>query len=86
MVVKDDPILDLREAEIDDISFGASFARLNTCNKPEEDPFPEVQGNLDQYTAQKFKEALSDGGRQLQTEIEASLQPQVQNVLRKYLS
>lgn len=52
---KDDAGADLHDADIDDISFGATFTRLNTCKKQAADLFPDT-GDLKKWVGQSLKE------------------------------
>lgn len=60
---KDDGGIDLHEADIDDLSFGATFTRLNTCKKRIPDLFPDT-GDLKRWVGERLKEGdLRHGGR-----------------------
>jgi len=60
---QDDGGIDLHEADIDDLSFGATFTRLNTCKKRMPDLFPDT-GDLKKWVGEQLKEGDSrHGGR-----------------------
>ncbi|CUS11908.1 unnamed protein product [Tuber aestivum] len=60
---QDDGGVDLHEADIDDLSFGATFTRLNTCKKKAVDLFPDT-GDLKKWVGEQLKEGDSKyGGR-----------------------
>jgi exportin-2 (importin alpha re-exporter) len=84
VIPKDDPLADLQTAEIDDVSFGASFVRLNTCKKRTVDIFPEV---LDSrvYVGGKLKEANTKTGGRVDGWISGELSEEVRTLVRKYM-
>ncbi|KAI5820061.1 Cse1-domain-containing protein [Pyronema omphalodes] len=55
-VPQEDPLAELQSAEIDDVSFGASFVRLNTAKKRAVDMFPEIT-NARKYVGGAFAKA-----------------------------
>ena len=65
-VVDEPAAVDLHDAEIDEVSFGATFSRLNTCKKRTVDPVPDV-GNPLEYVAGKLREADTRTGVRIQT-------------------
>jgi len=82
--VQGDPLADLQAAEIDDVSFGASFVRLNTCKKSRADLFPEVV-DFRKYVGEKLKEADSKTGGRVGGWISSELPGEAQALVKKYM-
>jgi exportin-2 (importin alpha re-exporter) len=81
---KDDPAESLQAADIDDVSFGATFARLNTCKKKAIDSFPEVQ-DARKFVGQKLNEANRVTRGKLATRIEGELPDEAKELVKKYM-
>lgn len=59
-----DAAMELVDADIDDLSFGSTFTRLNTCKKRVVDLFPEVSGDLKKWCGARIREGSAHhGGR-----------------------
>ena len=84
VIPKDDPLVDLQAAEIDDVGFGASFVRLNTCRRRAEDPFPEIVDSR-KYVGQKLKEANAKAGGRIEGWISTELGEQARTLLKRYM-
>ncbi|KAF8538224.1 Cse1-domain-containing protein [Trichophaea hybrida] len=84
VIPKEDPLADLQTAEIDDVSFGASFVRLNTCKKRAVDVFPEVVDSR-KYVGEKLKEAIAKTGGRVDGWISGELSEEARALLRKYM-
>ena len=84
VIVKDDPLADLQAADIDDVSFGASFARLNTCKKRVTEDFPEVVDPR-RFVGEKLKEANTKSGGRIEGWIASELPAEAQALVRKYM-
>jgi exportin-2 (importin alpha re-exporter) len=51
------------DADVEDVGFGVGFTALNTCKKPPQDPFPEVQ-DVKRWAGQYLSQAdQRHGGR-----------------------
>ncbi|KAI5803210.1 Cse1-domain-containing protein [Geopyxis carbonaria] len=83
-LVQDDSATISNDAEIDDISFGATFTRLNTCKKQTGDVFPEVR-DARAYVGQKIKEANAKAGGRVDTWINSELSEEAKGVIKKYM-
>lgn len=56
--------VDLVDADIDDLSFGSTYTRLNTCKRRVLDLFPEVPRDLKKWCGSKIREgSATNGGR-----------------------
>lgn len=56
--------VNLVDADIDDLSFGSTYTRLNTCKKRVVDLFPEVPSDLKKWCGARIKEGnAANGGR-----------------------
>ncbi|RPB05841.1 Cse1-domain-containing protein [Choiromyces venosus 120613-1] len=81
---QDDGGIDLHEADIDDLSFGATFTRLNTCKKRIVDLFPDT-GDLKKWVGERLKEGDSKYGGRVDNWIKAELPDEAKVVLRRYM-
>jgi len=84
VLAKDDPV-DLQAADIDDVSFGASFARLSTCKKRAVDEFPEVVDSR-RFVGEKLVEANTKTGGRLDSWINGELGDDAKALLKKYMA
>jgi len=82
--VAEDPAAELQDAEIDEVSFGASFTRLNTCRKRAVDPFPEA-GDLKKWVGEQVKQANTKFNGRVEGWINTELPEDVKGVLRSYM-
>lgn len=82
--VQEDAITELKGADIDEMSFGTTFARLNTCKRRTADLFPEI-GEPKKWVGQKLKDANAKfNGRILQW-VDGELNPEAAAVLKGYM-
>ncbi|PWW80395.1 Cse1-domain-containing protein [Tuber magnatum] len=81
---QDDGGIDLHEADIDDLSFGATFTRLNTSKKRIVDLFPDT-GDLKKWVGEQLKEGDSKYGGRVDNWIKAELPDEAKVVLRRYM-
>ncbi|KAG0135177.1 Cse1-domain-containing protein [Tuber indicum] len=81
---QDDGGIDLHEADIDDLSFGATFTRLNTCKKRAIDLFPGT-GDLKKWVGERLKEGNSKYSGRVDNWIKAELPDEAKIVLRRYM-
>jgi exportin-2 (importin alpha re-exporter) len=81
---QDDRGIDLHEADIDDLSFGATFTRLNTCKKRAIDLFPDT-GDLKKWVGERLKEGNSKYSGRVDNWIKAELPDEAKIVLRRYM-
>jgi len=84
VLVRDDPLADLQAADIDDVSFSASFARLNTCKKRAVDVFPEVV-DLRKFVGGKLVEANTKTGGRVDGWINSELGDEAKALVKKYM-
>jgi exportin-2 (importin alpha re-exporter) len=84
VLTKDDPLESLQAAEIDDVSFGATFARLNTCKKNVIDTFPEVT-DFRKFVGVKLNQANAAMNGRIMARIEGELSNEAKELVRKYM-
>lgn len=82
--VQGDSTSDLQGADIDEVSFGAAFARLNTCKKRADDPFPEAT-DLRRFVGERLKEANAKFGGRIEAWVTNELNDNLKATVQKYM-
>lgn len=72
------------DQDVDEVSFGVGFTALNTCKKPPNDPFPEIQ-NVKDWVSQYIKAANSRHNGRIGQLMQERLQPDGREAMSVYL-
>ncbi|KAI5849541.1 Cse1-domain-containing protein [Morchella snyderi] len=76
---------ELVDADIDDLNFGSTYTRLNTCKTRAVDMFPQVTGDLKKWCGARIREGSAAKGGKVEEWIKAELPEEAKNMLRNYM-
>jgi exportin-2 (importin alpha re-exporter) len=80
----DDVTERLHEADIDEMSFGVSFASLITCRKAPKDVQPRIL-DLKKFVGEKLNEVNSATNGVVVNKISNEASPDMQQIVQKYM-
>ena len=74
----------IADADVDGLSFGVGFTPLNTCKKPQRDPFPEIT-DVKAWVGQFLKDANARQNGKIFAFVQERLDPATQQALSEYI-
>lgn len=72
------------DQDVDDVGFGVGFTQLNTCKRPNVDPYPEI-GDVRAWVGTCLRQADAQGGGRIAEFIQQRLSPETQQALQTYM-